>query len=163
MNFFERICNMCLISNCREDRSRSVLVLGRFPIFPAAKQGFFRKSTLRSGSLYASLIPGTYCKFVRKPNLRALGYCFPPTCSSAGHMFSASRSRFSTDDLFRFYNDKFDEMSYNWIPLRIRVRSRNTQPHLHVLDGSSTHNLVFLFLGRNPDFVTFCRRHCPAP
>ena len=154
---------MLLISNCREDRSRSVHVLAQCLIFPAAKQGFFRKSPLRSGSPYASLIPGTYCKFVRKPNLRALGVCFPPTCSSAGHMFAASRSRFSTDKLFRFYNGKFDEMSCNWIPLRIRVHSRNTQPHLHVLDGSSTHNLAFLFLGRNPDSVTFCPRNCPAP
>jgi len=35
----------------------------------------------------------------------------------------------TTDESFRFQNKKFDEMRCKLDPLRIRVRSRNTQTH----------------------------------
>ena len=62
---------------------------------------FFRKSPLRCGpklctdldlSLLCILILGTYSKFARTNNFLALGLCFPQSCSSAGRMFTASRS-----------------------------------------------------------------------
>jgi len=36
----------------------------------------------------------------------------------------------------------------NWIPLRIRVRSRNTQPHLKALSNGAIRNLNFQVSGR---------------
>jgi len=81
-----------------------------------------------------------YIKFSRKNNFLALGVCFPQPCSSAGSMFAASESRLHiTDELFRFHNDEFDEMPCKLHSARIRVRSRNTQPHLNSLIRSWSH------------------------
>jgi len=44
-------------------------------------------------SLLYILISETNSKFARKNNFLALGVCFPQTCSSAGCMFAASKSR----------------------------------------------------------------------
>jgi len=44
-------------------------------------------------SLFYILILGTYSKFAWENNFLALGVCFPQSCSSAGRMFAASRSR----------------------------------------------------------------------
>jgi len=61
----------------------------------------------------------------------AFAFCYPARVLAAGlprqdHVYS------STDKLLRFHNKNFDEMFVSWITLRIRVRSRNTQPHLKV-------------------------------
>jgi len=62
----------------------------------------------------------------------ALGICFPQTCSSADRRFAAAGSRLH---YYRqcFVSTKTNPMKYieNWIPLRLQVRSRNTQPHLN--------------------------------
>jgi len=80
------------------------------------------------------LILGTYSKFARENNFLALGVFFPQPCSSAGCRFAASGHVYKTaDESFRFHNKNFDEVHRNWIPLRIRVRLKNTQPHLKVL------------------------------
>jgi len=44
-------------------------------------------------TLFYILILGTYGKVARKHEMLALGVCGPQTCSSAGHVFAASRSR----------------------------------------------------------------------
>ena len=82
------------------------------------------------GLLYI-LILGTYSKFARKNNSIALGVCFPQPCSSADRRFAASRSRLQNYRRIVVSTTK-SSMKYvvNWIPLKIRVRSRNTQPHL---------------------------------
>jgi len=85
-------------------------------------------------SLLYILIFGTYSKFARKNNFLALCVCFPQPCSSAGRLFAASRSR------LQYYRriisfpqqKKWMKCVVNWIPLRICVRSRNTQPHLEM-------------------------------
>jgi len=62
--------------------------------------------------LYIS-IQGTYSKFVRKNQMLALGVWLPQPCPSAGRRFAASRSRsddYSTNHLFRFHNNDFDQM-----------------------------------------------------
>jgi len=41
----------------------------------------------------------------------------------------------TTNESFRFHTKNINECVVNWIPLRIRVRSRNTQPHLKVVLG----------------------------
>ena len=85
-------------------------------------------------SLLYILILGTYGKFARENNFLALGVFFPQPCSSAGCRFAASGHVYKTaDESFRFHNKNFDEVHRNWIPLRIRVRLKNTQPHLKVL------------------------------
>ena len=73
----------------------------KFLFFLRRNTFFFRKSPLRCGpklctyldlSLLCILILGTYSKFARTNNFLALGLCFPQSCSSAGRMFTASRS-----------------------------------------------------------------------
>jgi len=85
------------------------------------------------GLLYI-LIFGTYSKFARKNNFPALGVCFPQPCSSAGRMFAVSRSRLQYYRRIVSFSQQKNSMKcvVNWIPLRIRVRSRNTQPYLKV-------------------------------
>jgi len=46
---------------------------------------------------------------------------------------------FTTDKLFRFYNENSMKCLVNWIPLRIRFRSRNTLPHLQIKYALVTH------------------------
>jgi len=81
-------------------------------------------------SLLYILILGTYSKFARTNNFLALGVCCPQPCSSAVRMFAVSRSRLQYNLRNRFVSTTKKSMKcvVNWIPLRIRVRSRNTQP-----------------------------------
>jgi len=82
------------------------------------------------GLLYI-LILGTYSKFARKNNFLALGVCSPQPCSSAGRRFAASRSSLQNyRRIVCFLNKNSMKCVVNWIPLRICVRSTNTQPHL---------------------------------
>jgi len=78
------------------------------------------------------LISGTHSKFARKNNFLALGVCYTQTCFSAGRMVGTSRSRLHYYRKNCFGSTRTHSMRclVNWIPLRIRVRSRNTQPHL---------------------------------
>jgi len=52
----------------------------------------------------------------------------------------------TTEQLFRFHQNGFDESPVNWNLLRIHVRSKNTQIHLEVGLGIS-HSKKHLFLG----------------
>jgi len=64
---------------------------------------FNRNSALRSQvqklctdldrTFFYILVSWTYIKFARKNKMLALGVCFSQTCTSAGRMFAASRSR----------------------------------------------------------------------
>jgi hypothetical protein len=111
---------------------------------------FFRKSPLRSGSPYAStkkwwdlnlsllylLILGTYGKFARRNNFLALGVCFPqPWLLECWPQVCRVKITFILLPTNRFVSTTTNLMKClaNWIPLRIRVCSRNTQTHLKVL------------------------------
>ena len=71
-------------------------------------------------SLIYILILGTYSKFTRKNNFPALGVCFPQPC--------CVKITFEKLPTNRFVSTTKNSMKsvVNWIPLRIRVRSRNT-------------------------------------
>ena len=116
------------------------------PIFPASKHVFPPRFCLCSADLHPHvpklctdldfgllyiLIVRTYSKFARENNFLALGVCSPQSCSSAGRRFPASRSRLK--DRFVSTTKKSMKCVVHWIPLRICVRSRNTQPHLNEL------------------------------
>ena len=112
------------------------------PIFPTSKDVFLLgfchcAAVLRTqvpklgtaldlGLLYI-LILGTYSKFARKNNFLALGVCFPQPCSSAGRRFAASRSSVQNYQRIVSFPQQKKPMKcvVNWIPLKIRVRSRN--------------------------------------
>ena len=117
------------------------------PIFPTSKLVFFlgfchRAAVLQTqvqklctaldlGLLYI-LILGTYSKFARKNNFQALGVCIPHDRALAAGLPRHDHVNSTTDESFRFHNKKSMKYVVNWIPLRIRVRPRNTQPHLKV-------------------------------
>jgi len=84
-------------------------------------------------SLLYILTLGTYSKFTRNNKFLALGVCFLQPCSSAGRRFAASRSRVQNYRQIVSFPQQKNSMKcvVNWIPLRIRVRSRNTQPHIN--------------------------------
>jgi len=94
----------------------------------------------------------TYSKFSRKKKFLALGVCFPQPCSSAGRRFAASRSRVQNYRQIVSLPQQQNSMKcvVNWIPLRIRVRSRNTQTHLNRGDGHKskrgTNSIEFVYL-----------------
>jgi len=98
---------------------------------------FFRKSPMRSSSLYAStqkvlrpsytLILQTYSKLARKIKFLAFSVCFPKPCSSAGRMFAASRSHLHY--IFVSTTTNSTKCLPNWIPLRIRVCSTSEIPN----------------------------------
>jgi len=153
--FFERICYMFLESKRRGDWDLALcptLWLGKIgwqnPIFPASKHVFFSGSChCASGfqmqvpklcihldlSLLYILTLETYSKFARKNNFLALGVCFAQPCSSAGRRFCRVNTTFTKLPTNRFVSTTKNSMKcvVNWIPLRICVRSRNTQPHLN--------------------------------
>jgi len=100
----------------------------QIPIFPAAKhfvlasrhcaaQGSPFLSTQkvhrpRSYDLYILML-GTYSGFTRENNFLVLGVCFPQTCSSAGCMFAASRSRlhvYTTTDVSQIFKKRFEQI-----------------------------------------------------
>jgi len=80
----------------------------------------------------------SYCKFTRENNFLALGVCFPQTCSS--HVLErwpqvcCVKITFIVLPTNRSISTTQKSMKcvVNWIPLRIRLRSRNTQPNLEV-------------------------------
>jgi len=72
-----------------------------------------------------------YGKLTGKVKILALGVCFPQTCSSVGRIFAASRSHLHYYQQIISTNMNSMKSLVNWTPLRIRVRSRNTQPHLN--------------------------------
>jgi len=116
------------------------------PIFPLLKHVFFPGSrhcasdlqtqvpmlcTDLNISLLYILILGTYGTFARKKYFLALSVCFqsPARALAAGlprqdHVYK------TTIESFRLHNKNSMKCVVNWIPLRNRVRSRNTQPHL---------------------------------
>ena len=82
-------------------------------------------------SLLFILILGTYSKFARNNLFLALGVCFPQPCSSAGSRFARSRSRLQYYWRISSFSPKKSMKCFvNWIPLRMRICSRNIQPHL---------------------------------
>jgi len=80
--------------------------------------------------LFYILILGTHSKFARKNIFLALGVCFLQPCSSAGRRFAAIGSRLHYYTTNCFASTKMNSMKclVNWIPLRIRVRSKITPP-----------------------------------
>ena len=137
---------MFWISKCRTDQ---VLVLctfwereprnAKFRFFLRVKHVFFRKSPVRSGSLFTSTTT------VHRPPLqfdtrniqqiykekyeKALGVCFPQPCSKVCRVkipftVPPTHCYVSTTKISK-------KCVVNWIPLKIRVRSRNTQTHLN--------------------------------
>jgi len=93
------------------------------------------------------LILQTYTKFVCKNKMLALGVCITQPCSSAGRKLTHCNTlqhtathcntlqiTFTVLPTNRFVCTTKNSMKcvVNWIPLRIRVRSRITQPHLHL-------------------------------
>ena len=154
--FSERICYMFLISKCRGDWDLGLCTTsglafeepqrnGKIGFFLRRNMFFSQKSPLRCGSPNASpevvyqprfqsplyiLILGTYSKFARKNNFQALGVCIPHDRALAAGLLRHDHVYSTTDESFRFHNKKSMECVVNWIPLKIRVRSRNTQPHL---------------------------------
>ena len=104
---------------------------------------FLERTQILSGIQFTThllyiFISGTYSKFARENNFLSPGVCFPQLCSSAGRRLAAGLPRQdhvykTTDESFRFHNNM---MKYvvNWIPLRIRVRSKITNPTLSFPD-----------------------------
>ena len=82
-------------------------------------------------SLLNFLILGTHSKFALQNNFLAPSMCFQQPCSSAGRGFAASRSRLQNYPRIVSFTRQKNRCVVNCIPLRIRVRSRNTQPHLN--------------------------------
>jgi len=116
----------------------------QIPIFSAGETRFFpgfchcaavllsqvpKKCTDLDVSLLYILTSGTYSKFARKNNFLALGVCFPQRWPQV------CRVKITFEGLptnrFVCITKKSMKCVVNWIPLRIRVRSRNTQPHLN--------------------------------
>jgi len=148
---------MFLISKCRGDqdlRLRTTLVLafgepqrnGKIRISNAKTRFFFgfchRSAVLQKqvsklctdldlGLLYI-LILGTSGKFARKNNFLSLGVCFPQALLERWPQVFRVKITFTKLQTNRFVSTTKIPMKYvvNWIPLRICVRSRNTQPHL---------------------------------
>jgi len=113
------------------------------PIFPTSKHVFSPEVTTAHQflqtqvpklcidldlSLLYILTLGTYSKFARKNSFLALGVFFLQPCSSAGSRFAASRSRSQKyQRIVSLPQQKFPmKCVVNWIPLRIRVRLRDT-------------------------------------
>jgi len=84
------------------------------------------------GLLYI-LILGTYSKFDRRNNFPSLGVCLPQHWLERWPQVCCVKITFTKVPTNRFVSTTKISMKYvvNWIPLRIRVRSRNTQPHLN--------------------------------
>ena len=142
----------------RKLRSRSVHLLGtgkkrttaqwRLPEKACFARTKHQRSPLRSGSLFARtqkrpdldlsllyiLILRTYTKFVWKNKMLAVGVCLPQFCSSTGRRFALSKSRLQYyRRIVSFPQKKSIKCVVNWTPLRIRIRWKNTQPHLYTL------------------------------
>ena len=90
------------------------------------------------GLLYI-LILGTYSKFARKNNFLALGFCFPQLCPGKSLLLKRwpqvcrVKNTFTKLPTNYFVSTSSMKCVVNWISLRIRVRSRNTQPLIRKL------------------------------
>jgi len=86
-----------------------------------------KKGTDLDLSLLYILTLKTYSKIARNNNFLALGVSFrsPARALSAGLPRQHHVQR-STDESIRLHNKNSMKCVVNWIPLRIRVRSRNT-------------------------------------
>jgi len=85
-------------------------------------------------SLLYILILGRYSKFARENSFLALGVRFRSLARAlAAGLPRQDHVYKTTDESFRFRikNSMKCVTVVNWIPLRIRVCSRNTQPHLN--------------------------------
>jgi len=118
----------------------------RFRFFLRAKHGVFRKSPQRSGALFSSTQkvhrPGSQSPLhfdIRNIQQIRSEICFFQRSAFASRRHARALAAdlprqdhfyITTDELFRFRNDDFDEMLICWILLRIRIRSRNNHPHL---------------------------------
>jgi len=120
----------------------AVLFCGRNTFFPGSchcAAVLFSQVPKKCTDLHLSLlhilILGTYSKFARsEKNFLALGVKFPQSsgCSSAGRRFAASRSRLQYYRRIASFPKKNSmKCAVNWIPLTIRARSKNFQPHLN--------------------------------
>ena len=85
-------------------------------------------------SLLYILILGTYSTFARKNNFLALGVYCPAAPLERRPQVCRVKITCTKLPTNRFVSTTKISMKYvvNWIPLRIRVRSRYTQPHLNV-------------------------------
>ena len=105
----------------------------------------------------------THSKFTREHNFPALGVCFPQPCSSAGRMFAMTRSRLQYyRRIVSFPKKNSMKCVVNWIPLRFRVRSRNTQPHLNKtgLFWSGGTQSLNIFMTKRSDIIVTDRFFC---
>jgi len=156
--FFERICYMFPIPKCRGYWGLSLCTTSGLAFGEPQRNGkirfflrrnmFFSRSRhcaavlqtqvpklctdLDLGLLYI-LILGTCSKFARKNNFQALGVCFL-SATLLERWPQVCRVKITFTELLtdRCVSTTKISMLYvvNWIPLRIRIRSRNTQPHL---------------------------------
>jgi len=129
----ENLCTMATSENKRVSPAEKIGIwhcaAGLFSQVP-------KKCTDPDVCLLYILKLGTYSKFTRKNYFLALSICFLQPCWSAGRRFAASRSGLQKLPANRFVCTTKNSMKcvVNWIPLRIRVRSRNTQPHLNITE-----------------------------
>jgi len=155
--FFEQICYMFLIPKCRGDWDLGLCTTSGLAFGEPQRSGDFRKKNvfrrkenrilpLRCGSPNASpkvctdldlsllyiLTSGTYSKFARKkqfPSARrllsaALLEHWPQVCRVKMTCTKLPTNCFASTRKISM------KCAVNWIPLRIFVRSRNTQTHL---------------------------------
>jgi len=81
-----------------------------------------------------------------------------PTRALAACLQCPNHLEITTDKLVRFHSNKFNETPYKLDPLRIRIRSRNTQTHLKFLCKSLRFLILTLFfLNPYSDFVSKTR------
>jgi len=132
----KRSCHCCAIATSGKQRVSPAIKIriGIAQRFCFCKYLFFlpKKCTDLDLSLLYILTLGIYSRFAWNIHFPALGVCFPQPCSSAGRRFAASRSRLQNyRRIVVFPQQKYSmKCVLNWIPLRNRVRLRNTQPHL---------------------------------
>jgi len=95
-------------------------------------------------SLLYILTSESYSKFAPKNNFLALGVCFPQPQAWVCRI-KITFTELPTN-LFVCTTKKSMKCVVNWIPRRIRVRSKNTQPHLnHEKNGGVEYCVCFLY------------------
>ena len=118
--------NRCAIANSVGETCLAAEIIGGCHGAAVLCTQVIKQCTYLDLNLPYILISGTHSKFARENNFLALSVCFTQTCSSAGRMLTASRSRLHTTDqlfssrlgakafrLLRAPNNEFDEMPYN--------------------------------------------------
>ena len=128
---------------------REQLRNAKFRFFLRAKHIFFgiwhcaavlfsqvpKKCTDLDMDLLYILIMGTYSKFARKKNFLSARRLLSAALLERWPQICRVKITFKALPTNRFVSTTKNWMKcvVNWIPLRIRVRSRNTQPHLKSL------------------------------